>query len=127
MRYRKEDASGDYSFGNQSADFWIDTPEGVAQADKTRLALFTGEWFVDTSDGTPWRTEVLGKYTQQSYDAVIKDRILGTQVMTAQGVVTAAVTAITAYSSTFDSQTRTLTVAATLDTIYGEAKVAITL
>ena len=81
MRYRKLDANGDYSFGAQQADFFVDSPEGVAQAVQTRLGLFTGEWFLDTTDGTPWRTEVLGKYTQDSYDAVIKDRILTTMVI----------------------------------------------
>lgn len=127
MRYRKEDANGDYSFGHQEADFYIDTPAGVAQAVKTRLGLYTGEWFLDTTDGTPWRTEVLGKYTQDSYDAVIKDRILTTQVITAQLVTTAGVNSITAYSSAFDPDARKLQVNATLDTIYGEAQISTTL
>src|SRR6185312_7089537 len=78
MRYRKLDANGDYSFGNQQADFYINTPEAVAQAVKTRLALFTGEWFLDVTEGTPWRTEVLGKYTQAAYDIVLKERIVDT-------------------------------------------------
>jgi len=127
MRYRKEDVNGDYSFGHQEADFYIDSPEGVAQAVKTRLALFTGEWFLDTTDGTPWRTEVLGKYTMDSYDAVIKDRILSTQVLTDQLVLTSAVTSITAYSSTFNPDTRKLAVTVTIQTIYGEAQITSTL
>lgn len=127
MRYRKLDANGDYSFGAQQADFYIDSPEGVAQAVQTRLGLFTGEWFLDTTDGTPWRTGVLGKYTQDSYDAVIKDRILTTTVITGQLATTAGVKSITAYSSTFDRDARKLRVEATIDTIYGEATIDSTL
>jgi hypothetical protein len=117
MRYRKEDANGDYVFGNQLADFYTDVPEAVAQAVKTRLALFTGEWFLDTTDGTPWRVEVLGKYTKDIYDAVIQARILGTQ----------GVNEITSYSSTFDGDSRTLSISATIDTQYGNTPVATTL
>lgn len=117
MRYRKEDANGDYVFGHQLADFYQDVPEAVAQAVKTRLGLFTGEWYLDTTDGTPWRTEVLGKYTKETYDAVIKDRILGTQ----------GVTEILTYSSTFDGDSRELDVAGMIDTIYGQVPIATTL
>ena len=99
----------------------------LAQAVQTRLGLFTGEWFLDTTDGTPWRTEVLGKYTQDSYDAVIKDRILTTMVINSQLVITAGVKSIAAYSSTFDPDARKLRVTTTIDTIYGEAKIDSTL
>lgn len=108
MRYRKLDANGDYVIGT-GADFYQDQPEAVAQAVQTRLGLFAGEWFLDTTDGTPWRTEVLGKYTQDTYDTVVRQRILGTP----------GVRSITAYASTFDRAARKLTITATLDTIYG--------
>ena len=112
MRYRKLDADGDYTVGT-GQDFLVDSPEAVAQAIKTRLGLYAGEWFLDTEDGTPWRTEVLGKYTLSTYDAVIKDRILGT----------AGVAQIDEYSSEFDGTTRRLTIAATISTEYGQATV----
>jgi hypothetical protein len=117
MRYRKEDASGDFVFGNQDADFYRDQPEAVAQAVKTRLGLYTGEWFLDTTDGTPWRTEVLGKYTKDAYDSVIKARILDTQ----------GVDEILDYSSSFDGNSRALTITATINTQYGETPIATTL
>lgn len=117
MRYRKLDAGGDYTFGHQQADFYRDQPEGVAQAVKTRLGLLTGEWFLDTSDGTPWRTDVLGKYTQSTYDVVIKDRILGTD----------GVQSLDSYSSALDRATRKLSVSASISTIYGTATVQATL
>src|SRR5260363_163740 len=51
MRYRRLDAAGDYAFGRGLSDFEQDTPEAVAQAVKTRLALRFGDWFLDTSRG----------------------------------------------------------------------------
>lgn len=117
MRYRKMDANGDYTFGHQQNDFYRDQPEAVAQAVKTRLALFTGEWFLDVTDGTPWTSQVLGKYTKDQYDAAISDRILGTQ----------GVTQIDSYSSTVNTAARSLTVTATIDTQYGTATLTATL
>ncbi len=117
MKYRKLDAAGDFAFGHQQSDYWNNVPDAVSQAVLTRLQLFTGEWFLDTSDGTPWRTEVLGKYTLQTYDAVIKDRILNTP----------GVTQITGYSSLFNGQKRSLTISATISTIYGSTTIKGTL
>lgn len=109
MRYRKLDPQGDYSFGKSQGDFYKDTPEAPGQAAFTRLVLFTGEWFLDSGEGTPWSADVLGKYTANIYDAVLKDRLLGTQ----------AVTGIERYASELNRDTRKLTVTATLDTLYG--------
>ncbi|MFW3086591.1 hypothetical protein ACN6UI_27150, partial [Klebsiella aerogenes] len=54
MRYRREDDDGDYTFG-QGDDTWlVNSPEAVAQAIKTRFLLWYGEWFLDTTEGTPW-------------------------------------------------------------------------
>lgn len=117
MRYRKIDANGDYSWGNQQGDFYRDQAEAVAQAVQTRLRLTLGEWFLDVTDGTPWNTEVLGKYTKDQYDTAIRDRILGTT----------GVTEIVSYSSTADTQARTLTVTVTINTQYGQATFTTTL
>ncbi|MGK2829253.1 hypothetical protein ACSI5F_03990 [Ralstonia pseudosolanacearum] len=110
MRYRKLDANGDYSWGHQQGDFYRDQAEAVAQAVKTRLGLTLGEWFLDVTDGMPWNTQVLGKYTKAQYDGAIQDRILGTQ----------GVTEIVSYASTLDTQARTLTVTVTINTQYGQ-------
>lgn len=116
MRYRKLDAAGDYTLGS-GQDWHVNTPEAVAQAVLTRLRLNQGEWFLDTSDGMPWATEVLGKYTELTRDAVIKDRVLGTP----------GVTELLEYSSTFDGNTRALSVSMTISTAYGAATVETTL
>ncbi|MBN3822360.1 hypothetical protein G3O00_01850 [Burkholderia sp. Ac-20384] len=117
MKYRKQDADGDYVFGGGANDFLVNTPEAVAQAVLTRLRLLRGEWFLDTTVGMPWATDVLGKYTSGTYDSAIRQCILGTQ----------GVTEITSYSSSVDPSTRELTVAATITTIYGTTTVQATL
>lgn len=109
MRYRKLDANGDYTLGTGS-DFLIDSPEAVAQAVDTRLKLWAGEWFVDTADGTPWLTDVLGKrYAGRNVDSAIQSRILSTQ----------GVNSILTYTGTYDGNTRKYSVVVEMDTIYG--------
>ena len=110
MRYRKLDASGDMTFGRSLRDLWIDVPDAVQQAVKTRLMLYEGEWYLAPDDGTPWKTRVLGHRTEGYRDAVLRTRILGTE----------GVQQITEYSSHVDRDTRTFSVDAKLDTVYGE-------
>lgn len=105
MRYRMLDADGDYTLNS----FLVDSPECVAQAIGTRLRLGQDEWFLNTADGTPWNTKVLGKYTRTSYDPVIKERILGTP----------GALELVSYTSVFDSIVRALRVSAVVSTIYG--------
>ena len=113
MRYRKVDENGDSSFGNGQSDFLINTPEAVGQAVLSRLNLWIGEWFANTEDGTGWSTEVLGKGTSDIYELMLRARVLGTQ-----GVVS-----IISFDSTYDSDSRKLTIAIAIDTINGETTV----
>jgi len=117
VRYRKLDESRDMTFGAQQSDFYRDVPEAPAQAVLTRLGLFSGEWFLDAVEGTPYQGGVLGKYTAESAEPVIRDRILN-----AQGV-----TGISEYDQQFNGDTRTLNVSASITTIYGDAEVIGTL
>lgn len=51
----------------------------IAQRIKTRLLFWRGEWFMDTSDGTPWYERVLGKTGNRAViGAVIRRRIIQT-------------------------------------------------
>jgi hypothetical protein len=120
MRYRKLDANGDMQFGHGAGDFWHDVPDAVGQSVKTRLLLFSGEWYLDTVAGTPWggfplndlvvlQGRILGVHTQLSRDAAIRSRI-----MTTFGVIQ-----ITNYGSSVDPDSRAYSVNATIDTIYG--------
>lgn len=109
MRYRREDEDGDYTFG-QGDDTWlINSPECVAQAVKTRFMLWYGQWFLDTTEGTPWIQSVLGRQRPEIYNLAIRQRILETQ----------GVKAITAFDSNRDTKTRRVTFSATIETIYG--------
>jgi hypothetical protein len=122
MRYRKLDENGDFQFGHSSADFWFNQPEAVGQSIKTRLLLFTGEWFLDTTAGTPWggfplnadvvrQGRVLGEHTHLSRDMAIKERV----------VMTEGVLGIADYSSSFDTDLRNFSVNMVVDTVYGSA------
>ena len=61
MRVRAMSLTGDFTFGQGSANFLVNTPEAVAQLAQTRLGLWTGQSFVDLTAGMPWSTEVLRK------------------------------------------------------------------
>lgn len=113
MRYRREDNNGDYTFG-QGDDTWlVNSPETVAQAVKTRFELWYGQWFLDTTDGTPWIQSVLGKQKPEVYNLAIRQRILETR----------GVNQITEFSSTINTSSRRVVFTATISTIYGQTLV----
>lgn len=114
MIYRKLDSNGDYVFGQGAGNFLQDSPETVAQAVATRLKLFKGEWFTDTTAGTPYSSSVLGAGKISSYDNAIQEVILQTP-----GVVR-----ITKYSSAVNSIARAAEINCTIDTLYGKASVS---
>lgn len=118
MRIRKmspgdpnDDTARDMVFGSGQADFYRDVPEAPAQLAECRLMLFAGEWYQDLTAGTPWNTQVLGKYTGAIRDPIIRTRLLGTT----------GISGIAAYDSSLNRDTRQFAVQATLDTIYGQA------
>ena len=117
MTYRKLDANGDYTFGQGSANFFIDQPEAVGQAVMTALKLFQGEWFLDTTAGTPYNSQILGAGMVATYDAAIQDVILSTQ----------GVKSILSYISSVNTATRSAEINCTIDTIYGVTTVGSTL
>lgn len=106
MRYRKLSPSGDYQFG-YGASFLVNTPETVAQAVRTRMALYAEEWFLDKREGLD-RSLILGYGTQGTRDQEMQRRILETP----------GVLKLVSYGSQVSSD-RGFTVAATIDTIYG--------
>ncbi|WP_313619521.1 hypothetical protein [Pantoea septica] len=113
MRYRREDEDGDYTFG-QGDDTWlVNSPETVAQAVKTRFLLWYGQWFLDTTEGTPWIQSVLGKQKPETYNLAIRQRILETQ----------GVKSIRSFDTTLNTSSRRVVFTATIDTIYGTTTV----
>lgn len=113
MRVRKMSSTGDYVFGGGQAAFYRDQVEGVAQCVKTRLALWKGEWFLDTTEGMDWKSKVFGKYTSAVRDMAIRKRILGTP----------GVKSITSYQSSYDPDARSFSVQVRIDTKYGQTTV----
>ena len=107
MRYRQLSPTGDSTIFSGNTLFLINEPSAVAQAVLTRLRLFQGEWFLDTTLGMPWFQQVLGFNTQAARDAAIQNTILGTP----------GVNQIVSYTSTVVD--RKLQVECTIDTIYG--------
>lgn len=115
MRVRKLSPTGDYTFGQSLNNFWIDQPEGVGQSVQTRLQLWLGEWYLDTTAGTPYIPGILGKNDQATADLNIQDRVLQTD----------GVTDLKSYASILNPDTRGLSVALEIDTAYGPTAVQI--
>lgn len=115
MKYRALSATGDYVLG-ASAQFYQDSPEAVAQAIKTRLELWTGQWFLNTNEGTDYAGSILGHGSQDARDLEVKSRILETP----------GVLELVRYSSSV-TPARKFQVAATVATRYGQANVITTL
>lgn len=111
MIYRRLDANGDYTFG-QNRQAFLSKEEGVAQAIYTRLKLLLAEWWEDTTDGLPLFQAILGARTNsgtRAIDLILQKRIRGTT----------GVTDIFDFSSTFSSETRTYSFQCQVDTVYG--------
>lgn len=110
MRYRTLDANGDYTFGQNSANFLVNSPAAVGQAILTRLKLMQKEWFLDQTAGTPYDTQILGAGTESTRDLAVQTVILETQ----------GVDEIVDYASHYDPSARQFTFAATVDTQFGQ-------
>ena len=84
--------------------------ELVAQRLQVALQLFKGEWFLDADAGIPWYQEVLEK----GVPTTVVDSILRKQIVATEGV-----NRILKYTSSIDAATRIVSVAFTVDTVYG--------
>ncbi|MDK4216364.1 hypothetical protein [Pantoea agglomerans] len=113
MKYRREDENGDYTFGQGDNTWLINSPEAVAQAVKTRFLLWYGQWFLNTTEGTPWLQSVLGKQNPETYNLAIRRRILETR----------GVNSIIAFETTLNTSSRRVIFTATINTLYGTTTV----
>ena len=79
MKYRKLTSMGDYSFGSGSNNY-VDGNEAVAQAIKTKLLLFYGEWWENLGEGIPMFQSVLGQTNPEtiksSLSMLVEQRIV---------------------------------------------------
>ena len=82
MKYRKLTSTGDYSFGSGGNDY-ADGNEAVAQAIKTKLLLFYGEWWENLGEGIPMFQSVLGQTNPEtiksSLSMLVEQRIVEIQ------------------------------------------------
>lgn len=113
MKYRREDENGDYTFGQGDNTWLINSPEAVAQAVKTRFLLWYGQWFLNTTEGTPWLQSVLSKQNPETYNLAIRRRILETR----------GVNSIIAFETTLNTSSRRVIFTATINTLYGTTTV----
>lgn len=84
--------------------------ELVAQRLQVALQQFKGEWFLDADAGIPWYQEILEK----GIPTTVVDGILRQAIIETQGV-----NRILKYASSIDAATRIVSVAFTVDTVYG--------
>ena len=90
--------------------------EDTMQTLRTRLRLFYGEYFRDTSEGTQWFEQIFLKGTpDQGKDAEIRRRIQNY----------GQVSAIVDYSSNFDAASRTFNIKMTVLTSDGEGEMTV--
>jgi len=109
MLVRRLDGNHDMTFGHGLADMATQA-EACAQNVKTRLLLLQEEWFLDTSAGVPYLQQIMVKPANTALaESLIKQTILGTE----------GVSELRGFSMSFDRNTRRMSIAATVATVYG--------
>ena len=84
----------------------------VAQHVRQRLMTYRGEWFLDTTAGVPWLTDLMGK----AYDPALAEAVLKAEVLATDGVA-----AIESFSIGFRGDVRELSIRdVTVRTMYDE-------
>lgn len=107
MTVRRIQDDGDIA--TSGTQFLTDAEE-IAQTIKTRLKLFSGEYFRNILDGTAWFEVVLGKgQPLELKEAVIKRRIIQTQ----------GVASIFKFDADFDLNPRQYSISAGVVTPFG--------
>lgn len=112
MTVRKLNEQGDIV--TSGADVFINEREEIAQTCVTRLKLFLGEYFRDTTDGTPWFQQILGKFESlNTIESILRNRIARTP-----GVVR-----LLSFNLDYDLQSRSITISSYVLTQFGETEV----
>ncbi len=107
MTVRRLSPEGDIVTGGQQ---FVSGQIEVGQTVQTRLRLFLREYFRDTSDGTPWFQDILGKGTAlTSKESAIKRRIIQTE----------GVLSLISFDTDFDINSREYSVSASVLTEFG--------
>ena len=73
MIVRKLDENGDIVTSGQ---MFVFDKEATKQTAETRLRLYSGEYFRNINDGTPWFQSILGKFQNiNAVEAILRSRI----------------------------------------------------
>lgn len=99
--------TGDWTFGKGKQNYRIDS-DGLKQRLKTRIQSWLGDCFFASNDGVDW-LNYLDKGMKDFLDIDIKRAMLQTE----------EVLQIAEYSSILNQESRTVTITATVNTIYG--------
>jgi hypothetical protein len=110
IRVRRLDTNWDPVWGNGQNDYVFDV-YALIQIIQSRLRLWLAEWWMNQEDGLPMIQKILGQRVKDKelIDRLIQKRIAGTVY----------VKSITAFSSSFDSNTRAYSCQSTVDTQFG--------
>lgn len=111
MKYRKLDNTSDYSFGSGLTDF-VENKEAIAQAIKTKILLFYGEWWEQIDDGIPMFQSILGAYDTETVK-LASNRLVIDRIQQVDGVTKVS-------EAKTDVIGRKLYLSYRVDTIYGQ-------
>lgn len=112
MSYRKLDDNGDMVFGNGSLDFFINDVDEVAQSIQTRLKLYSGESFLNTSAWVPLPA-IVGKDAQATIQPAMRQVIVETPTNPT----------INSLDYVYDPVDRKATLHIDISTIYGQSTI----
>lgn len=111
MSYRKLDDNGDMVFGNGSLDFYSQSVEEVAQSISTRIKLYSGESFLNTSAWLPLPA-IVGKDAQATIQPAMRQVIVETPTNPI----------INSLDYAYDPAERKATLRIDISTIYGQTQ-----
>jgi len=111
-----DDATGNLAL-SKDGNFGVVTGlEGLRQRVQTKLKLWRGEWFLDTTKGIPYRQSIFRRPASPG---------LASQTITKSILEEVEVTDVRKVSATIDSTTRVFSYSAQVASIYGEFSVSI--
>lgn len=108
MIYRALSEDGDMTIGNRNA--YIEGVDAVQQAVVTRLRQLIYEWWERLEDGVPYWQRIIAMRDVNEAVRLIRARI----------EQTTDVISILAFEHQWDNETRTLTIQAGIQSVYGE-------
>lgn len=115
---RRLDLNHDMTFGAGLANFAVNA-EATAQNVRTRLQTIQGEWFLDVSAGVPYLDNdyVSKAITDKPADLAFAESSIQEEILDTDGV-----SSLDSFASEFDSETRVLSVQASVETEFGSTE-----